>query len=647
MTPTLILLNLDNRTLQSSALDPPAGRIVERAEVALRAFRSHSLPVVHLGMSTCQEAGEHVQRSDRGTIRPGPGERVFSIGGRDGSLDSLDSGAVVLCGIALHDSVRETALAARRRGLATWIVDDAVASDDPLHDAISRRYLEGLGVRFISSGRLSTLLDGGDLGAPVGAEGVELLPSSVVEGRPAHDGREAMVHRSPRRPDSASWSIPIADGREVARATASARRSWPSWSRTDRLSRATLLRQWADRIEGRADRWAVALAEEIGKPLAQGRAEVVRSAAMLRAVAARASDPLEHRVGERSSYRGRSIGVIALISPWNHPLYIPLGKIAPALLYGNAVAWKPAPAGTPMSLRALEELLAAGCPPGLVNLVCGDGATAAALMSDARVDGITLTGSSAAGSCAQEIGARRRIPLQAELGGNNAAIVWSDADLEQSARQVAEGAFGMAGQRCTANRRVIVESRCRDEFLSLLSQSVAELAWGDPMEPGTQVGPLISEDQRDRVAALVARSADAGMTTRVPHLGTPERVDRLDERTYYPPTVVCCDDPEAEVAQEETFGPVLVLQAADDQGRALALCNGVRQGLVASLFSNSEEFQERFLFEAEAGILKLNRATADAEVDLPFCGWKASGIGPAEHGECDREFYTRTQTIYR
>jgi alpha-ketoglutaric semialdehyde dehydrogenase len=261
-------------------------------------------------------------------------------------------------------------------------------------------------------------------------------------------------------------------------------------------------------------------------------------------------------------------------------------------------------------------------------------------MADPEVDAVTLTGSSLAGFSAQEVCARRRIPLQAELGGNNAAIVWPDADLEHAAREIAEGAFAQAGQRCTANRRVVVHVDCRDRLLELLQRETAALPWGDPRLRETKVGPLVSPEARDRLAGLVSRAGD-GVELIVPHGRAPDA-----EGAWYPPTIARVDDPAHELVQHESFGPLLVVQTASGWDEAMALLDGVPQGLAAALFSSSSDLAERFLDEALAGILKLNRSTADAEVDVPFGGWKASGIGPPEHGGFDRDFYTRPQAVY-
>jgi acyl-CoA reductase-like NAD-dependent aldehyde dehydrogenase len=344
--------------------------------------------------------------------------------------------------------------------------------------------------------------------------------------------------------------------------------------------------------------------------------------------------------------RRRPLGVVVSITPWNNPVFIPLGKLAPALLYGNGVLWKPAPAVHAIAERLVGMIGEAGLPAGLVGLLAGGRKAAEVAMSDPAVDAVTLTGSSLAGFSAQEICARRRIPLQAELGGNNAALVWPDAQLDTAARQIAEGAFALAGQRCTANRRVVIHHECREEFLGLLSRRTAELSWGDPRQHSTRIGPLVSSDARARIADVLARCERRGTAVTRPHYGPAPCVDGFHGR-WHAPTIVHCEQPSDEVVQQETFGPVLVVQTAQNWDHAIELVNGVPQGLSAALFSSSPELAERFPDEAVAGIVKINDSTADAGVDVPFGGWKTSGIGPPEHGSCDRDFYTRPQAVYR
>jgi acyl-CoA reductase-like NAD-dependent aldehyde dehydrogenase len=237
------------------------------------------------------------------------------------------------------------------------------------------------------------------------------------------------------------------------------------------------------------------------------------------------------------------------------------------------------------------------------------------------------------------------IPLQAELSGNNAAIVCDDADLEHAAKQVAWGAFAFAGQRCTANRRVILSPGIRARFLCELEMASAALPWGDPLEESTEIGPMISAERRDEVAAALEQAASESRTIVLPDRAQAGR-EWVRAGAYQQPAIVCCDEPGHWLVQEETMGPLLVVQSARDFEHSLELCNGVRHGLAAALFTRSNEMRDKFLNGAMAGVLKLNTSTAGADATLPFTGWKASGIGPPEHGEGDRLFYTRTQAVY-
>jgi acyl-CoA reductase-like NAD-dependent aldehyde dehydrogenase len=238
------------------------------------------------------------------------------------------------------------------------------------------------------------------------------------------------------------------------------------------------------------------------------------------------------------------------------------------------------------------------------------------------------------------------VPLQAELGGNNAAILWDDADMPRAAAQIAQAAFGFAGQRCTANRRVVVRASRFGDFLRRLKAAAENLVWGDPLETNTAIGPVINTGKHAEHNALVAQAQAGGAAHRVDWLHASHANDAWTKQgAYAQPAIACCDQPDSPLVQEETMSPLLVVQRAEDFEQALALCNGVRHGLVAALFSGSAELQQRFLAEAQAGILKLNLATAGADASLPFGGWKASGIGPPEHGEGDRLFYTRMQAV--
>ena len=666
MKPVVLLIDLQNDFLNSPSLEPAAGQIVARAARLLDAARVHRVPLVHVWTTVDRRKDQrmpHWKQSNRwvceegapghqtpAALRPQAGEPVvhktffsaFSSGELERILTSLKADTLILAGVYLHGCLRSTALDAYQRGLVVWIAEDAVGSDDPLHAAVSTRWLAARAARFVSVESCITAL-----APPIHASlkppeaDAPCLPAAFIKGEIIAGGEtNCLTHISPREEGKKLWRVPVATPKQISQATMEARVAGLKWRNTAMPVRAEMILRLGKALETNRDALARQMAVEIGKPITQGRGEVTRAIALLRAVASRAAEPLDAKCTEISTRRNRPLGVVGMITPWNNPIAIPLGKIAPALLYGNTVVWKPAPAGSGIAVKLMELLQAAGCDQGLVNLICGDRSSALALMADAGVDAVTITGSPAAGYSAQDICGRRHLPLQAELGGNNAAIVWPDSDVTKAATEIAEAAFGFAGQRCTANRRVIVYRDIYDLFLEALQSATANIPWGDPLEVQTRIGPVISSDKCREMGELLERAREAGAEILTPH-------KTAATGAYFPPTIVCCDDARQEIFQEETFGPILVATKADDWDDALSLCNGVRQGLVAALFSNSNELQERFLETVQAGILKINLATADADAEAPFGGWKASGIGPAEHGSSNREFYTRAKAVYR
>ena len=627
MKPILLLVDLQNDFLGLPGFEPPAAEVARNAARLLAGARDRGFRVVHALTSVDPGGGDRmphwkargVRRCVRGTpgqrpppeLLPRAGETVvektfFSAFAAPGLADALSGAETLLvAGVHLHGCVRATVLDAYARGLEVWVAEDAVGSDDPLHAAVTRRYLEGRAARFAPVDELL---------ARLGAAVPTLPPSE-----PVRSG---------------------ADAGRASSAAAAARRSAPAWSAAPAEERARPLSALADRLEAEGPALARALAIDVGKPVALGEAEIRRTAELLRRAAAmRLPEP--SRAGAESSFRRVPLGVVAVVTPWNNPLAIPWGKIGPALALGNTVVWKPAPAAHRLAERSLDAARDVRLPDAVLALVPGDRRAALAVMSDPGVDAVSVSGSSSAGWAAQEVCARRRIPLQAELGGNNAAIVWQGADFSRAAALLAQGAFSFAGQRCTANRRVIVHRSLSSDLVERLAAAAATLAWGDPLDPSTRIGPLVSEEARERVAAAVEGAAAAGARLLLPHSLAPR-----GPGAWYPPTIVLGAPHDSPIVQEETFGPILVVETAADFDEAMRLANGVRQGLVAALFSGPGPWREAFRDAAAAGVLKWNASTADADADAPFGGWKASGLGPPEHGPGDIEFYSRLQAIY-
>ena len=656
MSIALLVIDAQNDYLATEGLQPHHDALCAEMARLLEAFRAAQLPIFHI-WTTVRASDQRmphwralgIERCVAGTqghlpppeLQPLAGEVVIHkqfysgfVGGMLAEQLRRNGVSTVVCaGVHLRACVRTTAVDAYQHGFQVWIADDAVGDDDPVHAAVARQYLDGRVGRF---------------------RGIDQILSEPMFGpagtaRPAQSSgsdRETYTHVSPHNSDQVLWQVPLSRAASVTEAALSSQSALSGWGDVSAQARAALLQSIADRVEALSDELATQITLDTGTPILESRLEVGFGVNLIKA--ALASLPAEQPAVEGPGWRAfrKPLGVVALVSPWNNPLAIPLGKLAPALLHGNTVVWKPALPGTAIARSVMEILQNAGLPSGVVRLLPGDRVTAETLMAHRAIDAVTLTGSLAAGFSAQAICARRSIPFQGELGGNNAAIVWTDANLPHAAQLIAEGGLGSAGQRCTANRRVIVPVEIVDDFLEALVAAVRAMPWGDPRLETTKIGPVISATARRRISGTVARAAAQGCQVITPHLGRDDGNDLLSRGAYYPATLVVCDNRDAEIVQEETFGPVIVIQPASNWAHALALCNGVRQGLALALFSNSVDKQHEFLAQARAGILKINRSTAGAATDAPFGGWKGSGVGPPEHGPADAEFYARWQAIY-
>ena len=647
MKPVLLLVDLQNDFLRAGDLEPHPASIVATAADLLNTCRTAAVPVVHVWSTVNKSDDDRMPHREKSgdwmclegsaghacpdVLRPHKKETIihktffsaFSIGQLDMVLHELKADALIIAGVHLHACVRGTALDAYAKGYSVVVVEDSTASNDPVHAAITKRYLQERSVIFRSSDEISAAI----------TAGAAKLGELLVDKEP-----EVVTHSCPQNCER-TWRLAVGRKPDIDAAVAASRKALEDWRRVRVDDRLRLLQAFGRQLQKYEAELVDLLVDDIGKPIRYARDEAARAIALIDA-AAKQVEPKQDRILRKTGYRREPLGVIALVGPFNNPLAIPVGKIVPALLYGNVVIWKPAIPGSRIAKKTAELFAMASGQPKLLQVLCGGDQTARELM--VASDAVTISGSLKAGRAAQEICATHHIPLQAELGGNNASIVWRDADLGAAAESISEGAFAFAGQRCTANRRVIVDSSIYDIFLNQLILASRRLVWGDPADPDTQLGPLISSASRNRVKGVIDRTRAASLRIITPL----EKVEGTRGDACLEPTIVCCDDPSAEIVQEETFGPVLVVQQAKDWDEAISLCNGVKQGLAAAVFTTSPKRIADFLQSARAGILKVNCSTSAAAVDLPFGGWKASGIGPPEHGPANREFFTRMQAIY-
>lgn len=460
---------------------------------------------------------------------------------------------------------------------------------------------------------------------------------------------EEFTSLNPARPEETVAAGAKATADQVTEAVAAAHGALREWSvGTAMAFRGAILAKAAQLLRDRSQVHGQELSREEGKTLTEGVGEVLRAAQILDYYAnegERSAGEIFHspRDGERILVTRKPLGVVGVITPFNFPIAIPAWKIAPALIYGNTVVWKPASAVPLLAVRLAEALHDAGLPRGVLNLVMGSGALGDTLLDDPRLDGLTFTGSTGVGRALCGRAAERGIPVQAEMGGKNASVVLADADVELASEQVLFGAFRSTGQKCTATSRLIVEESVAERFLDRLTERLDEWTVGDPTDPAVQMGPLVSASAAQDVRDGVVAALEKGATQRY-------RGEAPDGEAFVPATLV-------EVAadgagldncawREEFFGPVLTVVRARDARHAFELANDSAFGLSGALFTDSTERVLEAMDEIDVGILHVNSESAGADPHVPFGGAKKSGYGPKEQGAAAKEFFTHTTTVY-
>ncbi len=445
-----------------------------------------------------------------------------------------------------------------------------------------------------------------------------------VEGR---GGVRAAIDPATGEPFAQASLLDAAQARETI---AAAHAAFPAWSRTSFAERVRLLDRWRQAIVDEADEIARLIEREQGKPAAEAlAAEVLPSLDALVYLSEHAEDvlrdePVEARQLLLAHKRARivytPIGVVLAVKPWNYPWGQSLPVLASALVAGNTVVLKPAPATTLIGLRMGALAQKAGFPPGVVGIAAVDDTLAQALVEDPRVGKIVFTGSVATGHKVMAAAARNLTPVVLELGGKDAAIVCRDADLERAAKGVVWSAFLNAGQTCAAVERVYVEKPVAEEFLAKVVEETKALrpARGEEGE----IGPMTLERQRAIVEHHVQDAVARG--ARVVLGGARGQGPGF----FYPPTVLTGVDHTMTLMREETFGPVLPIMAVDSLDEAIRLANDSDYGLTASGWTTSRETAERLQRELVAGVVSINDHTSSfGEPAAPWGGVKASGIG--------------------
>ncbi|MDF2960330.1 MAG: aldehyde dehydrogenase [Paenibacillus sp.] len=432
-------------------------------------------------------------------------------------------------------------------------------------------------------------------------------------------------------------------------AVAAAGQARIGWSKLSGPARGEYLYRIANILEQRLDEIAETMTREMGKTLPEAKGETARGVAILRYYAGegmrKTGEVIPSTDSEALMFTSRTpLGVVGVITPWNFPVAIPIWKIAPALIYGNTVVFKPAEKTSVTAAMVVECMMEAGLPAGVVNLVTGLGSIIGQGITDhPGIHGITFTGSEIVGKRIGQGALTRGAKYQLEMGGKNPLIVLADADLELAADAAVSGGLRSTGQKCTATSRVIVQSAIYDEFKEKLLAKVEKIKVGPGLNHSSWMGPCASESQLATVLSYIEKGKSEGAN--LLYGGLKLEGDGFEHGFFVQPAVFAEVKPGMMIAQEEIFGPVLALMKVETLEEALQVANDVQFGLSASIYTNNIGNALAFVKEMDAGLIRINAESAGVELQAPFGGMKQSSSHSREQGQAAIEFFTSIKTV--
>jgi len=460
----------------------------------------------------------------------------------------------------------------------------------------------------------------------------------------------AFENRNPANTDELVGLFPASTSEDVDAAVDAAREAYESWRLVPAPKRAEILYRAAETLVKRKEDLARDMTREMGKVIGETRGDVQEAIDMTYFMAGEGrrqfgqTTPSELRNKFAMSVR-QPLGVCAMITPWNFPMAIPSWKMMPALVCGNTLVIKPAE-DTPLSTYNLAQILTeAGVPRGVVNVVNGTGPEVGApLASHPHVAAVSFTGSSEVGRLVSETCAPKLRPCHLEMGGKNILIVMEDANLDLAVEGAVWAGFGTTGQRCTAASRLAVHKKVYQEFEQRFVERVKALKVGDGLDPATQMGPCINEDQLHKVMEYVEIGKNEG--AKLAAGGHRLSDGRYAHGWFHEPTVFADCSPKMRITQEEIFGPVVALMPIDSFEQAIEIANGVAYGLSASIYTRDVNRAFEAMRDLHTGIVYVNAPTIGAEIHLPFGGTKQTGNGHREAGNAALDFYSEWKTLY-
>lgn len=639
MTAALILLDLQHDFLDRPGLTPTKDQLTTDCACLLGKWREKHLPVIHVHTEVALDGHNrmpHWQNSkikeciegSRGVLPPDSLKAIkheskinkiffsaFSNCEFEKELQHHSIKNLIIIGVFSHGCIRETVFDAYSRGYRCILPIECIGSYDILHHEISRDYMHGRAATFLPLQHILQIAQNVDhLDQPYVV--TSLIASPVTDESPL-----SIIHDSPA---------------EIDKKIREANYNFTKWSALTHDQRLEILRPLSSNIQKEKDHLIQLMWKEVAKNHQDAQEEINRTISTMEAIFEKSSDR-EHLSDHRIEYC--AVGCTGIISPWNNPLAIPTSKIVTALLYGNSVIWKPALECHRISQIILDILLKLNLPQGLLHLIQGDSESARIIIKHPEINRITFTGSISAGKSIEANCAIHQKPLQAEMGGNNAVIIMSDADLDSTISDLSRSIFSYSGQRCTAIRRIIVENDILHELEKRLVSQAKKLL---PDNSGLQLGPLVKVRSASRLKALIEEALQNGSTLLC---GGTHRQGCAEH--YFLPTLIRCDNPELSIVQTETFAPLAVIQPAKDLKEAIHLANHVEQGLLSGIISRNQQQLDFFTKHTQTGMVNIHGGRPAFHPEAPFSGWKKSHIGPPEHGRWDRDFYTQVKMIYQ
>jgi len=461
---------------------------------------------------------------------------------------------------------------------------------------------------------------------------------------------KATENRNPANTSELIGMFPASIEEDVNVAVDAAKAAYAKWRLFPAPKRAEILYRAGETLIRRKEEFARDMTREMGKVLAETRGDVQEAIDMTYLMAGEGRRQFGHttpsELPNKFAMSVRSpIGVAGLITPWNFPMAIPSWKIAPALICGNTVVIKPA-TETPLSTYSYAQVLAeAGLPAGVLNIVFGAGSTVGmAIINHANVKLVSFTGSTDAGRTVSQACAPSFKKCHLEMGGKNIMVVMDDANLDLAVDGATWGGFGTTGQRCTATSRVAVHKNIYGQFVEKFAARAKALKVGDGLNPQTDMGPCINEQQLNTVMKYVEIGKNEG--AKLVTGGNRLETGSYARGWFHEPTIFADCEPRMRICQEEIFGPVVSVIPFDTLDQALEIANGVNYGLSASMYTRNLNHAFRAQRDLETGIVYVNAPTIGAETHLPFGGIKNTGNGHRESGNAALDFYSEWKTVY-